>query len=156
MRRINDKDSVRDSGFVVIDAGDGVVVKTPISTVDLAYDSGERDITSLIPAVVLSGALHAWRQGRTVWLDFRDLEVEDPEATYHSWSALLPQGLTPSRSYMYLNLAPVLSASTVGPVRIDRVGGVVVYNAKPNLRMSGLISFPTPDAPPNTPFGDSV
>lgn len=156
MRRINDKDSVRDSGVVVIDAGDGVVVKTPTSTVDLAYDSGERDITSLIPAEVLSGALYAWRQDRTVWLDFRDLEVEDPVATYHSWSSLLPQGLTPARSYIYLNLAPVISASTTGPVRIDRLGGVVVYSARPSKRMTGLISFPTYDAPPSTPFGDPV
>ena len=121
----------------------------------LEYDSGERNITSLIPAEVLSGALHTWRTGSTVWLDFRDLEVADPSTTYHSWSGMLPPGLRPSRSYVYMPLAPVVSTSTGGPVRLDRNGGVVVYNAKPNRRMTGLISFPALDAPPSSPPGSN-
>lgn len=121
----------------------------------LEYDSGERNITSLIPAEVLSGALHTWRTGSTVWLDFRDLEVADPSTTYHSWSGMLPPGLRPSRSYVYMPLAPAVSTSTGGPVRLDRNGGVVVYNAKPNRRMTGLISFPALDAPPSSPPGSN-
>ena len=161
MYRINTPADVANTGRVHIDTGDGVQIEVPMTPVPnlaarlaaLEYDSGERDITSLIPVEVLSGALHTWRTGKTVWLDFRDLEVEDPSASYHSWSGMLPSGFRVARSFQYLPLAPQLTTGTPGPVRLDRNGGIVIYNAKPNRRMTGLISFPTPDAPPSSPPG---
>ncbi|MGP5715675.1 hypothetical protein ACTXO9_07265 [Brachybacterium tyrofermentans] len=118
----------------------------------LEYDSGERDVTSLLPGVV-SGALYVQRVGSTVWLDFRDLVCTDPENSWHSWSNVLPPGLRPNRSWEYLPLTGQSTTYTVGPVRVGAAGDLVVYGVTGQKIMRGLISFPTPDAPPSSPPG---
>lgn len=118
----------------------------------LEYKSGERDITGLIPDVV-SGALHIQRVGSTVWIDFRDLVCADPTSAWHEWKGLLPTGFRPVRSWKYLPLAARTSAFTVGPARVSAGGDLLVYDVAGQKIMRGLISFPTPDPAPTTPFG---
>lgn len=111
------------------------------------YESGVRDVTGLIPNVV-SGTLHVWRSGSTVWMRFYRLLVTDPETnTYHSFMDLLPIGMRPG-AQEYLPLAEAASASTRGPASPAASGHVYVYNATPGKRMDGLVSFHTPDDPP--------
>lgn len=120
----------------------------------LEYDSGERDITSLLPGVV-SGALHVQRVGRTVWIDFRDLVITDQGTTWITFSGLLPQGFRPSRSFKYFPLAANQHTSyALGPARLSAQGDLLIYDASDQRTMRGLVSFPTPDAPPSSPPGD--
>ncbi|MFE7605786.1 hypothetical protein ACFU1Q_11550 [Brachybacterium paraconglomeratum] len=123
----------------------------------LEYSSGERDITSLLPAgTVVSGALHLLRTGTTCWLDFRDLTCADPTTSWHSWPGLLPNGFRPPRSFVYMPLPVQASVNTPGPVRLDVSGGIVVYGITGQKRMTGLVSWPTLQAPPTTPPGAVV
>ena len=123
----------------------------------LEYTSGERNLTGLLPAgTVVSGALHLIRTGTTCWLDFRDLVCTDPAGSWHSWSGLLPAGFRPPRSYVYMPLTTQLNSNATGPVRLDAAGGVVVYGITGQKRMTGLVSWPTLQAPPTTPPGAVV
>lgn len=115
------------------------------------YDSGERDITSLVPNRI-SGNLHLHRQNDTVWLNFRNLICEDQASAWQSWD-LLPDGFRPPRSWFYGNLANTASTDTMGPVRISASGQVLVYDAQGQRRMVGTIGFPTVNAPPATLLG---
>lgn len=113
----------------------------------LEYNSGERNITGSF-ARRTAGAVHLYRIGSTVWLDFRDLVSTDDTSTWQAWSGVIPSGFRPPRSWVYSTLASWAPDSTLGPARISAGGDVLVYNANPSKRMTGIFSWPTLNAPP--------
>lgn len=120
------------------------------------YDSGERDITSLIPDVT-SGSLHLWRIGRTVWLDFRDLIVADQGTPgWITLAEILPVGFRNTRSFQYVPLAPESSADAKGPARLRTNGDVLVYGMPGGKRARGIVSFLTRETPPASPPGTAA
>lgn len=119
----------------------------------MLYDSGWRDITPRVPVTVTSGKVYLARSGGTVWLDFADLVVAAaPEASYHSWSGLLPAGFNVNRNWQYAPIAPSASTAATGPVRLATNGSIIVYNAKNGdgtvRPIQGLTSFRTIETPP--------
>ncbi|WP_193117027.1 hypothetical protein [Brachybacterium tyrofermentans] len=134
-----------------------------------AYDSGWRDITSLIPVPVTSGKLYLARTGSTVWLDFYNLLVTDvPSATWHSWGVTIPDGFRTARNWSYVPLAPTLSSRSsantfvnqsqaLGPVRLAANGSLVIYSAKDGAGavqpIQGLVSWMTQESTPSMPPG---
>src|SRR5699024_5069569 len=118
------------------------------------YDSGERDITSLVPDVI-SGRLLVWRLGRTVHLTFDSLIVSAPNTPH--WltvSGLLPTGFRGANRSRYYQFAQQLDAYAAGPIRIDTSGNVVIYNTKQGTGetrvIQGTVAYPTPAALPAT------
>lgn len=115
----------------------------------LEYDSGERDITSLVPDVV-SGSLYLTRVGRTVWLDFNALVGTPQGSSALTYSRLLPSGFRVARRTRYRPLSKNWAADATGPVRLDSTGTVVISGAGGSQPIRGLISFPTDDPIPTT------
>lgn len=102
--------------------------------------TGRWDITPSMNGIV-SGQLIVERDGDTVWLDFQTL-VAEPQGTSHAaWRGLLPVGMRPPTTYVDLALPQRASADTKGPMRVDRYGGIDVYNHTGAIR--GLVSFRT-------------
>lgn len=126
-----------------------LVADSTRTVVEGEYESGLREVTSLIPGVE-SGNVYLWRQGSTVWVEFYRLYVTDPiDSSHHEFTNLLPTGFAPYRT-QYMPLAEAASDSTSGPAAASISGHIYVYNATPAKRMDGLISFPTPDPEPTT------
>lgn len=120
----------------------------------LGYDSGERDITSLVPGVV-SGRVLVWRLGRTVHLTFDSLVVSAPNTPH--WltvSGLLPLGFRGANLFRYYQFAQQIGSYAAGPIRIDTNGNVVIYNTKQGTGetrvIQGTVAFPTPSTLPAT------
>ena len=118
------------------------------------YDSGERDITSLVPDVT-SGRLLVWRLGRTVHLTFDSLIVSAPNTPH--WltvSGVLPNGFRGANRSRYYQFAQQVSSYAAGPIRIDTSGNVVIYNTKQGTGetrvIQGTVSYPTTAALPTT------
>lgn len=115
-------------------------------------DTGWRDISSLIPGHI-SGKLRIKRDPKLVHLDFSGLQVEDPTGSFHQWDGLLPSGFRPELDLQYVNLSPIGSSETIGPVRVSQYGQVVVYSVKPQKRMSGSAIFSASSTWPMTSPG---
>lgn len=116
----------------------------------LEQDTGDRNITSLIPA---AGAGH-WtvrRTGSWVYMNLYDLELTPTAGDYWQQTGFLPIGFRPpaASQYVHFTCAQRTNGFTPGPFRVDRYGGVTIYGVTDRL-VAVTVAWPTNDPFPTT------
>lgn len=115
-------------------------------------DTGDRDITSLVPDLVAgSGHWTIRRVGMWVYMNLYNLTFTPTSGSLWQQSAFVPLGFRPPAASQYVRFpaARASTSETTGPFRVDRYGGVTIYNVNDGI-VHVTVSWPTNDAFPTT------
>ena len=135
---------------------EGVDVGVEARLAPLEQDTGDRDITSLVPNLVAgSGHWTIRRAGRWVYMNLYNLTFTPTSGSTWIQAGFLPVGFRPPAASQYIRFpaAPSGPSESTGPFRVDRYGGVTIYNANGGA-VHVTASWPTNDAFPTTLPGD--
>lgn len=119
---------------------------------DLEQDTGDRDITSLVPNLIAgSGHWTIRRTDKWVYMNLYSLVFTPTSGTTWIQNGFLPIGFRPPSASQYVRFpaAPSSTSESPGPFRVDRYGGVTIYNAGTGV-VHVTASWPTNDAFPTT------
>lgn len=154
MRRTSTDRAYLEAGSIVLDA-DGIPVDVGTMQARLAaleYSSRRRNITSLLPGVV-SGDLFALRIGHVVSLEFSTLKLTPQAGSFIDLGNVIPDGFRVSGDREFFDLPQPTSGSTEGPIRLRRVGALLIYGANNEELIYGTVTYQTLNPPPATPPG---
>ena len=122
----------------------------------LEQDTGDRDITSLVPNLVAgSGHWTIRRTGGWVYMNLYSLTFTPTSGSLWQQNGFIPVGFRPvfASRYVRFPASPSSTSESPGPFRADRYGGVTIYNAGQGA-VHVTASWPTNDAFPTTLPGD--
>lgn len=133
----------------------------------LEYDSGWRDVSSLLGEQYISGEFWIRRIGKQIWLHFYHLALAHTGGTSIRPAWNLPIGYRPDIRYAYLPFAPrsgdkpwttppTVGVDASGPMRVSRFGVQDIYNISAGQLISADVSFTTSDAVLTPPPGAAV
>lgn len=118
----------------------------------LEQDTGDRNITSLVPNLVAgSGHWTIRRTGMWVYMNLYSLTFTPTSGSLWQQNGFIPVGFRPAFASQYVRFpaAPASTSESPGPFRADRYGGVTIYNAGQGA-VHVTASWPTNDAFPTT------
>lgn len=160
MHRITAFHEVAETGRAQIDTGDGVHLDIPVraaaaSRLDtLEQDTGDRNITAIVSGVT-GGHWTVRRIGKWVYMNLYNLDFTPTSGGLWQQSGFIPSGFRPVFASQYIRFpaTPSSASESQGPFRVDRYGGVTIYNVD-GKTVHVTASWPTNDAFPTNPPGD--
>lgn len=130
-------------------------LETRLTVMD--YDSGTRNITSLIPEIA-SGKLLLTRIAKSGTLEFDEVKFTGVSGSFWGLSYSLPTGFRPpSGRYQWDDLmtsSPV--SGTPRRVRLDWTGRIIIYGLADADTITGRIPYIIRESPASTPPGDAT
>lgn len=114
----------------------------------LEYNTGWRDVTSLLGTQYISGEYWIKRVRNTVYLHFYELKLVAGAGSSVRPSWALITGFRPSTRYANMPFAGKNATQyAAGPLRVSRYGVTDIYGYAADLMIDADVSFDTEDAP---------
>lgn len=123
----------------------------------LEQDTGDRNITALVPGASGAGHWTMRRVGRWVYTNLYDLNLAATSQDYWQVAGFLPVGFRPPAASQYVHFQCAqrsTSGFTPGPFRVDRYGGATIYGVTGKqvaVTAMWLTNDPFPTTLPGTP-----